>query len=202
MQEAFVYRWINKTTGRIYLGYHKGSTDDGYICSSKSDLFWEHWNNTEVEWCRDIIYEGTLRECIDLETWILSQVNLKDDSYYNQNVAGGIVMSDEIRAKLSRAHKGKVIPKEVRAKMSASSMGELNPMYNRRGLDHPSSKAVNIFCYKSNRLVAANVCLSRWAKDNGYIHQCLQQTAVGNRRQHKGLYAVFIKESNTHEFES
>ena len=28
--EAFVYSWVNRETGRQYIGYHKGSDDDGY----------------------------------------------------------------------------------------------------------------------------------------------------------------------------
>ena len=39
LHEAFVYRWTNVTLGSIYVGYHKGSQDDGYICSSKNDRF-------------------------------------------------------------------------------------------------------------------------------------------------------------------
>lgn len=191
MYEAFVYRWINKNTGRIYLGYHKGDVNDGYVCSSKSEDFWKDWNNPEIEWDREIIYKGTVRECVDLETWILSQVNLLDNSYYNMNVAGGIIMTDEVRAKLSRAHRGKVIPDDVKAKMSAAQSGERNPQYNKLGLDHPASKSANIHCYKTNELVAENVCISRWAKENGYTYQTLQATAIGVRRQHKGLYAVY-----------
>jgi hypothetical protein len=36
MYEAFVYIWKNITTGKRYIGVHKGTVDDGYICSSNS----------------------------------------------------------------------------------------------------------------------------------------------------------------------
>lgn len=35
MIEAFVYCWTDKATNKLYIGSQKGSTDDGYICSSK-----------------------------------------------------------------------------------------------------------------------------------------------------------------------
>jgi hypothetical protein len=191
MSEAFVYRWTNLSSGKYYIGYHKGSEDDGYICSSKSDVFWEDWNNKDNVWVRDIIYKGTVSECVELETWILRGVDLKAGYHYNMNVAGGIVMTQEVRDKLSKAHTGKVIPESVRAKMSAATSGSLNPMYNKFGLEHPSAKNASVYSYKTNRVIAKDICLHRWAIDNGYTSSCLQATAVGKRRQHKGVYAVY-----------
>ena len=34
MNEAFVYVWTDHKTEMLYVGYHKGTQDDGYICSS------------------------------------------------------------------------------------------------------------------------------------------------------------------------
>jgi hypothetical protein len=33
--EAFVYCWTDKITNKLYVGSHKGSPDDGYVCSGK-----------------------------------------------------------------------------------------------------------------------------------------------------------------------
>lgn len=30
--EAFVYVWTDKITNKLYVGVHKGTLDDGYIC--------------------------------------------------------------------------------------------------------------------------------------------------------------------------
>ena len=35
MKEAFVYCWTDHKTNKLYVGVHKGSINDGYICSSK-----------------------------------------------------------------------------------------------------------------------------------------------------------------------
>lgn len=33
--EAFVYVWTDTGTNKIYVGVHKGDSNDGYVCSSK-----------------------------------------------------------------------------------------------------------------------------------------------------------------------
>ena len=35
MYEAFVYCWTDNLTNILYVGSHKGTEDDGYVCSSK-----------------------------------------------------------------------------------------------------------------------------------------------------------------------
>ena len=32
---SFVYCWTDKATSKLYVGFHKGAIDDGYVCSSK-----------------------------------------------------------------------------------------------------------------------------------------------------------------------
>ena len=39
MKDSFVYIWHNISNGRKYVGYHKGTLDDGYICSSSNDRY-------------------------------------------------------------------------------------------------------------------------------------------------------------------
>lgn len=38
MAESFVYCWTDHKRSKLYIGYHKGSPDDGYVCSSKRML--------------------------------------------------------------------------------------------------------------------------------------------------------------------
>lgn len=57
--------------------------------------------------------------------------------------------SDELRKKLSEAHKksnsvmkGDKLPKRWRKNIAAAKMGRRNPMYGRFGADHPNSRKV------------------------------------------------------------
>lgn len=54
--ESFVYRWTNLSNGKIYIGKHKGTPDDGYISSGKA--FLQVYNQNPNEFVRDILFEG------------------------------------------------------------------------------------------------------------------------------------------------
>jgi hypothetical protein len=71
-KEAFVYRWRHQG-GMWYIGYHKGTPDDGYICSSNTvkPLIQE----SPEEWTRKILRYGTRQEMVKLEHKILKHLN-------------------------------------------------------------------------------------------------------------------------------
>ena len=105
MSESFVYCWTNHTNNKLYVGYHKGSVDDGYVCSSQSQMFWDDFNNPEMKWSRQIIAHGSAEECIKLEKSILQSLDLKE--HYNNYGGYGIVFTDEVRKKMSISMMGK-----------------------------------------------------------------------------------------------
>jgi hypothetical protein len=78
--EAFVYMWINKDTGRKYVGYHSGSSDDGYIGSGVQ--FLQEYNATPDKFVRTILARGTTTEMYKLETMLLILLEGKEQ-YYN-----------------------------------------------------------------------------------------------------------------------
>lgn len=132
-QEAFVYIWCNLSLNKFYIGYHKGSFDDKYICSSHSDKFWKDFNNINFCWERYIIYFGTCNQCLNLEQFILSQLNLRDDAIYNNGKGAKIIFTNEVKQKMSVSHKKrwKIMSDEKRAqhaqKISKSKKGIKRP---------------------------------------------------------------------------
>ena len=127
INEAFVYKWTNMITGAFYVGYHKGSQDDGYVCSSKSDRFWDDFKNPNFVWKRKILFEGTTEDCIKEEYKILNELNLHDELVYNNNKGGGIVFNHEVREKMAKRKLGKKRPpitEETRKRMSDAKMGK------------------------------------------------------------------------------
>lgn len=115
MSESFVYCWTNHTNNRIYVGYHKGLTDDGYVCSSKSEEFWNDFNNPQMKWSRQVIARGKKEDCISLEYKILKSLNLNE--VYNNSCSKGIVHTDEVRRKISNALSGRSWSKSQREKI-------------------------------------------------------------------------------------
>jgi hypothetical protein len=104
-KEAFVYRWKNLTNGKSYIGYHKGSINDGYISSSRNEEFWNDFNNPEMKWVRKIITEGTSNDCLQIEQRILKKIDIKDDKYYNNARGSEIIFTKSVLDKMSKSNK-------------------------------------------------------------------------------------------------
>lgn len=105
MKDSFVYIWNNKTNNKKYIGYHKGSIDDGYICSSHNAEFWNDYNNPNMIFERDIVFEGTREECLIKEQEILKNIDISDEMYYNNARGSSINFTTEIKNKMSKSHK-------------------------------------------------------------------------------------------------
>lgn len=81
--ESFVYVWKDLTNNRYYIGKHKGTIDDGYICSSK--YFLKEYKERPHEFVRKIIKTGTDRQMFDFESELLKKFNVKNnDKFYNK----------------------------------------------------------------------------------------------------------------------
>jgi len=79
--EAFVYMWVD-LNDRKYIGKHKGSPDDGYICSSEKLL--EEIKSNPVDFMRTILAYGTDEEMLELETMLIMQLKAtRSGMYYN-----------------------------------------------------------------------------------------------------------------------
>lgn len=134
--EAFVYCWADKKTNMLYVGSHKGSPDDGYICSSKYML--EEYNRRPEDFSRQIVAEGELVLMRKLESKILQAVNARlNESFYNMHNNNGVYIlkshTEKTKKKISESEKGKIVSIESRMKMRQNKLGSKN---NRWGTKH------------------------------------------------------------------
>lgn len=82
--ESFCYLWTNKDTDRKYIGKHKGTADDGYVCSSESLI--EEYKECPSRFIRTILAYGTDQEMLELETQLLITLKAKKSHlYYNMS---------------------------------------------------------------------------------------------------------------------
>lgn len=102
-KEAFVYIWINETTNRKYIGYHKGDINDGYISSSRNDSFWEDFENSNMCWRREILFYGTTADCLSYEQKLLKKIDISSDEYYNNARGANVIWTDEVKNKHHRS---------------------------------------------------------------------------------------------------
>ena len=132
--DSFVYIWTNITTNQKYIGVHKGTPDDGYVCSSKIML--KEYETNPSDFIRHIIAYGTFKEMYNLETKLLVEVDAaKNPNYYNQsNNNGKFYISkqseatkEKIRKKaLGRTSYNKGVPNPKQSE----KMKNNNPMKN------------------------------------------------------------------------
>jgi hypothetical protein len=111
--EAFVYCWTDFLTNKLYVGVHKGTPEDGYICSSKIML--EEYNKRPQDFSRQIIASGLYKEMYVLETAILKAAKAdRDPGYYNLHLNNGkfsnegFKHSEQTKSELSKIALGRI----------------------------------------------------------------------------------------------
>jgi hypothetical protein len=134
MAEAFIYCWTDTNRNMLYVGTHKGTPDDGYVCSGK--LMLEEYNKRPQDFKREVMAFGSYNDMINFETKILKATNAAEDkSFYNQHNGDGNFFNkghtEATRAKLKIARNkrtdkprlGKKLSEE--GKIKASIAGKL-----------------------------------------------------------------------------
>jgi len=109
-QEAFVYRWTDSLTGMLYLGVHKGTVDDGYICSSKYML--KEYKKRPTDFTREIVSQGLTEDMHALEVQMLVEVDAaRNPKYYNKHNGGNNFLclghTEDTRRKMSETWKSR-----------------------------------------------------------------------------------------------
>jgi hypothetical protein len=114
--DSFVYCWTDRLTHKLYVGFHKGTPDDGYICSSKHMK--KEYKERPMDFTRQILATGDYDICRNFENAVIRAMFTQNIPCYNLNVNGAILYTPEIRAKISATHKGKIISASHRKAIS------------------------------------------------------------------------------------
>lgn len=118
MIEAFVYCWTDHKTQKLYVGSHKGSIDDGYICSSKYMM--KEYTIRPQDFTRQIVAEGKFQDIRKLEEVILKSVNAAlNEQFYNKHNNDGKFYNT--------SHN-----EDTKKKISKSMSGNKNPFYGKK----------------------------------------------------------------------
>jgi len=104
MMEAFVYMWFDMGTGKRYIGVHKGSPEDGYVCSSKLMLL--EYTKRPQEFRRQIMRHGAWKEMLAKEQELIGNCDaVKNPKFYNQSCNIGRHHSDRTGTTLTGKNK-------------------------------------------------------------------------------------------------
>lgn len=138
INDSFLYCITDKLTNKLYIGVHKGSETDGYLCSSKIVL--QEHNKRPDDFSRQIIAHGSYTEVLKLENKILVSIDAKNDKmvYNMHNGDGNFIyshrtekykenmrkkfqnrfVSEETKKRISNSKKGAKLSEETKLKMS------------------------------------------------------------------------------------
>ena len=84
--KAFLYKYTNLESGKVYLGIHKGSVDDGYYNSSTNGEFKSVYTNSNSSLRYEVLKYGTYDEMKNLEHQILTDADAANsEDYYNRH---------------------------------------------------------------------------------------------------------------------
>ena len=132
MAEAFTYCWTDIKINKLYVGWHKGSIDDGYICSSK--LMLEEYNKRPDDFKREIIATGSSLDMVALESAILRAEKVStNEQYYNRHENNGkFILTKHSETSKQKMRKPKsAIAKRNMSINHANVSGKNNPMFGR-----------------------------------------------------------------------
>ena len=82
--ESFIYLWVDLATDRKYIGKHKGTLDDGYICSSEQMLI--EYDQRPQDFVRTVLAWGSEERIYQLETQLLKLLGAaKGNMFFNKS---------------------------------------------------------------------------------------------------------------------
>jgi hypothetical protein len=177
--EAFVYKWTHKPSYQWYVGYHVGTPDDGYICSSKTTkkLILENPN----DWERTIVDTGSRIEMYELESEILQLFDARSDTRSNNrhNNHDGITRGGWNKGLKSGFHGGGVkkgnIPwnKGLQGVQVSTKKGQPNPQAALNGKKGATkvSEHMKLIVQCGKCLEQKTVAHSRACKSTKYLNE-------------------------------
>lgn len=128
MEIGYVYKWVELTTGKWYIGARGGKgchPDDGYICSSK--IVKPLIEKNPEGWQREILFTGDPDEVFYIEAELLKKLDAKHDpqSFNKHNGDGkwsmrGKTFNEEHRKKMGAWQIGRKFSEETIAKRTKS----------------------------------------------------------------------------------
>ena len=218
--ESFVYCWTDHKTQMLYVGSHKGSADDGYVCSSKTMI--EQYYNRPNDFTRQILADGTLKDCRNLEHIILNTVDaMHDRQFYNQCNGNAKFYckahtqktKEKIRNSYTKDRKklysesrmgnknsfyGKTHSDETKTlwsiKKKGTQLGKLNPSYGKYWSDGQkesmSIKKRHIWRFKTSTGIVIIYNLIEFCQKNN-LNTCMMRRVASDKcKNHKGYSRV------------
>lgn len=175
MKYGFVYIWYDRKRRMYYVGSHWGTEDDGYICSS--NRMRDAYRRRPQDFKRRVLSRiyTTRKELLEEEQKWLDRVKRRD-RYYNLNYNTlNLWWSDPnykltVGQKISKAGLGRKARPETKAKMSKAHKGKIIGDGQRQFLSVDKRKRTYVSNITLNKTMHVyNVDVEKWISAGWYI---------------------------------
>lgn len=220
--QPFTYHLFHKPTGKHYYGVrfrkgcHPGQLWTTYFSSSKivKQLIKDYGKDSFQYEIRRVF--DTAESAVAWETKVLKRLRVKtNDNWLNLSIQGAVMMTDDIKAKISAIHKGRTKSPEERRKQSLARKGKKQSKDHamkrgaaRKGLVFSDEwrqnlkasckhrKRWNVLSPTSEPVEITN--LIEFCADNHLSYQCMLHVLNGRNKSHKGFTRAPVSESQSH----
>jgi hypothetical protein len=193
-KQGFVYMWVNKDSGKKYIGSHYGSLDDGYI--SSSNYFNEFYEKDPNLFSRKILHKGLSRkDAILTEQQILCDVDAANNTeFYNLHNYSGNGWSHHSNPELAKIYY-KRISEAKKGKPSPHKGKALWGEHNRHKLKIDTWE---IITPAGETIIRKNML--EFCKEHKLNPSAMSAVARGSRRHYKGFKCKKITNNRNVEY--
>lgn len=187
----YVYYLKHPIDKQLYIGVRsckcKPISDTAYKSSSKTK------SKTYLAECSKHILKtfATRQEATAFEIILHNKYNVSINPKFFNAAKQTSTGFDTTGTKLSPEHRQKIRDNAPRTSRKHSDKSKQLNRDKHKGFNNAVAKIADVYCYKTNKLLASNICLGSYATINNLCPSHLYETANGKRRQHKGVYAKY-----------
>lgn len=166
--EAFVYCWTDHGTNKLYIGAHKGTPDDGYICSSK--VMSEECTKRPNDFTRQILAHGSWPEMFVFEQAIIKGARAhRDPGFYNQALSVGPFYTKGPRSEATKIKLSQITKKQFE---------------NQENRDDARDRTIQQFENPLARQKTGTISKERWASMDPKKRQVLKEARARKTKEH------------------
>lgn len=163
----------------LYIGSHKGSTEYGYVCSSKYMM--KEFDRRPEDFTRQIIAECSWKEAISLETAILKSANAKtNEQFYNRHNGDGLIFDGWKKGQFTEEHRKNM---SIAASKRKRSPEHLAALHKGRRRSKNSAEHNAIIKAKAKPFQKRNIPWNKGRPCSEETRRKIRETKLNNKKE-------------------
>lgn len=204
LKKYAVYMHTNTVNGKKYIGITsqnplrrwrngEGYRENEHFFRAIRKYGWDNFTHEIIK--SDISKE----DACALEKALIREYKSNFEEYgYNKSEGGenpnqGVKASEETRAKMSKAHKGRIVSAETRERLSKAKKGKSNGHEGQRGAECPKAGLLMQISLEDGEVVAIYHGFCEMARETGFAMSPVKRATHGKQHKSYGYKWEYIK---------